>query len=57
MTPEDYLSPDWESKGKVHDWKNYASDGLIRIWGDFTLEQKLVIAQSLQKAADLEEWE
>ncbi|WP_228745558.1 recombinase RecA [Klebsiella quasipneumoniae] len=57
ITPEDYFSPDWENKEKVHDWKNYASDGLIRIWGDFTLEQKLVIAQSLQKAADLEEWE
>lgn len=57
ITPEDYLSPDWENKRKVHDWKNYASHSLIGMWDNFTQEQKRVIAQSLQEAADREEWE
>ncbi|HED2415523.1 MULTISPECIES: recombinase RecA [Klebsiella/Raoultella group] len=57
MTPEDCFSPDWTNKGKVHDWKNYANDGLIEIWDNFTQEQKRVIAKNLQDVADQEEWE
>ena len=57
MTPEDCFSPDWTNKGKVHDWKNYANDGLIEIWDNFTQEQKRVIAKNLQDVADQEKWE
>ena len=57
MTPEEYLSPEWSDREKVHDWKNYANDGLIEIWDNFTQEQKRVIAKNLQDVADQEEWE
>ncbi|HED9671310.1 TPA: recombinase RecA [Klebsiella pneumoniae] len=57
MTPEEYLSPEWSDREKVHDWKNYANDGLIEIWDNFTQEQKRIIAKNLQEVADQEEWE
>ncbi len=57
MTPEEYLSPEWSDREKVHDWKNYASEELKRIWHTFTDKQKRVVAEALTEAAEREDWE
>ena len=57
MTPEEYLSPEWSDREKVHDWENYASEDLKRIWHTFTDKQKRVVAEALTEAAEREDWE
>lgn len=55
--PRDAIEPDWGSAGWVHEWKNYISEDLQRIWGTFTAVQKALIAESAQQVADSEEWD
>lgn len=55
--PIDFSKPDFESRQKTHDWKNYASEDLALIWDTFTEHQKTIIAASLQSAADREDWD
>jgi len=57
MTPNDYLSPDWESAGRIHEWKNYISEKLRGMWDTFTPEQKAAIAESAEESASREEWD
>ena len=55
--PSDYASPDWETGGRVHNWKNHISGDLKGIWYTFTDVQKAIIAKSAQENADSEEWD
>lgn len=55
--PSDYKVPNWEMAGKVHEWKNYISPELMKIWDTFTDVQKATIAASSDYVAGLEEWE
>lgn len=57
MIPSDYETPDFATRDKVHDWKNYAGDDLTALWMTLTSAQKLAIALTLQDIADREEWE
>lgn len=57
ITVTDFLDPDIDNIGKVHDWKNYLSTDLWSIWETFSDYQKQVIAENLQIIADEEEWD
>lgn len=53
----DWQDPQWRQGGKVHNWHNYASEEMKRMWNTFTDEQKQVVALTLNEIADNEHWE
>lgn len=55
--PNGWKYPDWDSGGKVHNWKNYVSQGSRDLWYTLSDECKLELAKSFQNIADNEEWE
>lgn len=54
--PTDCLRPEWHKKNHVHNWRNYATEGLEEIWPTFTPLQKVILAHALQERADMELW-
>ena len=54
---EQYVNPDWDYYGRVHEWRNYIDDELRAIWDTFTEEQRIVIGRSAEKSASNEEWD
>jgi hypothetical protein len=54
--PPDALRPEWHKKSRVHNWRNYATEGLEEIWPTFTPLQKVILAHALQERADMEIW-
>lgn len=59
MTPEDFESPTWQKIGKVrpHQWKNYVSEDVRRLWQSFNNEQKKALAECFEEIASREEWD
>lgn len=55
--PHDWNHPKWDVKNKVHNWRNYANEGVQREWQSFTGRQKIMIASMLDSIADNEYWE
>lgn len=53
----DYLDPNWESGGAVHNWRNHVGDQIKAIWSTFTPEQRAALAQDAQERAANEEWD
>ena len=54
---DEYEFVDWNEGGKVHNWRNYISDGLQRIWHTFNREQKLELVRSAEENAMRENWD
>lgn len=54
---EDIVNPQWESGGRVHNWKNYVPDDLKDIWHKFSKEQLIVLVETFDTIASNEEWE
>lgn len=54
---EQALSPEWERATKVHDWRNYASEDIQRLWPTFNEEQKFAIVDMLDALAGQEYWD
>ena len=50
-------SPEWDKAERVHDWRNYISERVRRIWGTFTSEQKDALFEMADEMATREEWE
>jgi len=48
---------DWGGGGRVHNWKNYASQSLRDVWSTLSKEQRNAIVESLENVASNEEWE
>lgn len=57
ITSLECTTPDWEEQKKVHNWKNYISEDIIRVWDTFTDIQKFYIFQNAEGLADQECWE
>lgn len=57
MSPSDYRTPDWAAAGRVHDWKNYASEWLQEVWPSLSDEQARAVAASLDDVAAAEHWD
>ncbi len=53
----DYIYPDWDKGGKVHNWKNYVSDELKALWEEFSEKQRIVLGENFDSIASDEEWE
>ena len=56
-TPSDWVAPDWEAAGKVHEWKNYIGEELQAMWQTFTDDQKQALARKAESSASAEEWD
>lgn len=50
-------SPDWESGGRVHNWKRYVDNDIQKMWKELSLREKLIIACFAEKLASQEEWD
>lgn len=48
---------DWESGGRVHNWKNYVNDRLQKMWEGLTPEVQDAIRENAQEIADREDWD
>jgi hypothetical protein len=56
-TPNDWATPDWANAGRVHEWKNYFSEEVQTMWGNFTDAQKQALARQAESNASNEEWD
>jgi hypothetical protein len=54
---QQYLSPEWDCYGRVHNWRNYISEEIRLMWDTFTDEQKAALFRQATESADAEEWE
>jgi hypothetical protein len=54
---DEYEFVDWGEGGKVHNWRNYISEGIRRIWHTFNLEQRLELVLSAKAQAAREDWD
>lgn len=54
--PDDWDRPEWEKADKVHNWRNYVSEGLQREWGSFTGRQKIMLSSAFDEMAASEHW-
>lgn len=55
--PSDWDNPNWDIVDHVHNWRNYANEGLQREWQSFTGRQKIIISSSLDYVASNEHWD
>lgn len=55
--PQDWLSPNWATVGRVHDWRNYIPESLQVRWFALSSETRMVAAALAQAQADREEWD
>ncbi|MGQ3297702.1 hypothetical protein [Reyranella sp.] len=50
-------TPDWEARGRVHDWRNYVGRRTRAIWDSLTPAEQVAIARDAQERADQEHWD
>ena len=55
--PQDWNTPEWVKKDRVHNWRNYVPEELQEIWDTFCDYQKQVLANTFQEIANREEWD
>lgn len=55
--PEDVADPQWETVGRVHDWRNYIGEKTRALWATLSVEQQLAIAQDADAQAGGEQWD
>lgn len=55
--PHDWSSPEWGSQDKVHNWRNYANNGLKEEWFNLTGKQRIIISSLLDDIAGAEHWD
>lgn len=51
------FNPRWELKTKVHDWRNYISEEVQKIWDTFSASQKFALAKQALIQAEKEVWD
>lgn len=50
-------NPDWENRGRVHDWRNHVPYGLMKFWGRLSDETKFVVFALAIEEAHNEVWD
>ena len=55
--PDDWRNPKWNEVSRVHNWRNYANEGIIREWNGFSVRQKIMISSMLNDIAGKEHWD
>lgn len=54
--PRDFNNPNWNEKEKAHDWKNYVTPEVEKLWYTFNMRQRELLAINFQNIANDEEW-
>lgn len=55
--PSGWENPSWDDRGKVHDWRNYIPEPVMKRWRELSCETKMVAACMAEVQAKREEWE
>jgi hypothetical protein len=55
--PSDWLSPNWKTVTRVHDWRGYIPVALRRRWIHLSCETRIVAACLAEQQASAEEWD
>lgn len=50
-------NPDWGKAEKIHDWRNYVSEAVRKLWTTFTWEQRVALYLQADEQALDEEWD
>ena len=50
-------NPNWETGGRVHNWKTYIFDSIRLQWSALPLEAKVIAFIMAEQQASCEEWE
>jgi hypothetical protein len=53
----EYLDPDWNEGGHVHNWRNHVGERVKSAWLTFTPEQRRLLALDADDDASNENWE
>lgn len=53
----DWEEPDWNAGGRVHNWRNYVSDRVRKLWPTFTPEQRQALYEQADDQAGNEHWD
>lgn len=53
----DLDNPQWDSAGRVHDWRNYIGKRTRALWPALTMTVRVALALDAQEQADGEEWD
>jgi hypothetical protein len=53
----EYLNPQWEDAGRVHDWRNHVPDHIIEKWDLLDQEMKHDLYLWAEEIANNEEWD
>lgn len=62
LTTEVYVGanldkPEFEKKGRVHDWRNYVPTAWKEHWSEFTERERKIIITLCEREAHEEEWD
>jgi hypothetical protein len=55
--PVDYEMPNWKSKNRLYDWRNYITESFQDNWMKFSHVQKVILAKEAHGKAMMESWE
>ena len=50
-------NPDWDSRGKVHDWRNHVPPEIRDVWHMLGHEARLIAYAMAEDVAGNEEWD
>jgi hypothetical protein len=48
---------DWESGGKVHNWRRYVSDHFRQLWNTLSEREQIILYVVANEAASKEHWD
>lgn len=57
LTVSDFEKPNWETGGRVHNWKNHVSWLVQDMWSTFTIAQQFALYRQADEEASDEEWD
>ena len=62
LSESDYIdrqlaNPEWDKRGRVHDWRNYVPAVLMDRWGTLSDETRLIVYAMAEEQAGREEWD
>jgi len=50
-------APAWSEHNKVHNWRNYVPDEIVKRWNELSRQDKLLMAWMCEEKANSEEWD
>ncbi len=50
-------SPAWDKYDRIHNWRNYVPDEIVKRWNELSRQDKLLVAWMCEEKASSEEWD